>query len=45
LHLLLQGADRGIEGGQLSFHTVAPEAQQAQVTLLVPAHGLLVIAV
>jgi hypothetical protein len=45
LHLLLQGADRGIEGGQLTFDTVAPEAQHAQATLLVPAHGLLMIAV
>ena len=35
LHLLLQGADRRIDGSELPFDAVTPEAQHPQLALLV----------
>jgi hypothetical protein len=43
LHLLLQGADGGIKGGQLPLHTVAPETQHVQAALLKTTQGLLAV--
>ena len=34
MHLLLERADRCVDGGQLALHTITPELQHAQLALL-----------
>jgi len=39
LHLLFQGGDGGIHGGQLALDAIPPEAQQSQLAFLIPPQG------
>ena len=43
MHLLLEGFDGGIDGGQLALQSIPPEAEHGHLALLVLAPPLVVI--
>lgn len=40
MHLLLQRADRRVDGGQLALHAITPELQHAQLALLMASPAI-----